>query len=360
MSTQELLARAGRWLIESGIHEPNGGVARYYLADLEKNRPVSTEITGYAISTYVYLHSLTADESYLDGATAAANFLVRSAWDPRLLAMPFEPDQRLTYFFDCGIVVRGLLAIWRETGHQPYRDVALAVGRAMARDFANGDGRYHPILQLPEKKASAWGQSWSRSPGCYQLKAALAWHDLFEATGIPLFESLYQEALETAVCAQAEFLPARAGTPEERMAVMDRLHAYCYFLEGLLPEAKRENCARALCHGIAVVSRRLREIAPLFARSDVYAQLLRIRLLAHGEGIVAIDLSAAREEAEALAAFQAEASDPRIDGGFYFGRRGDALALQVNPVSTAFALQALTLWASFSSGRFEPCCRALI
>jgi len=79
-------------------------------------------------------------------------------------------------------------------------------------------------------------------------------------------------------------------------------------------------------------------------RSDVYAQLLRIRLFADWNGAAPLDRQAAEKEAETLAGFQAASADPRIDGGFYFGRRGAEWLPYINPVSTAFAMQALALW----------------
>ena len=52
--------------------------------------------------------------------------------------MPFEVDPpRSRYFFDCGIIVRGLLAAWRATGDEEF--LQCAHGRwanSMARDFA--------------------------------------------------------------------------------------------------------------------------------------------------------------------------------------------------------------------------------
>jgi hypothetical protein len=82
----------------------------------------------------------------------------------------------------------------------------------------------------------------------------------------------------------------------------------------------------------------------------VYAQLLRIRLFADWAGVTPLDREAARAEAGKLAGFQAASSDPRIDGGFYFGRKGRAMLPFINPVSTAFALQALALWEQCRSG----------
>lgn len=334
------MSRAGQWFLRSGIQEPSGGVARYYRADLERNHPVSTEITGYAASAFVYLHSLTGDQRYLDRAIAAGRFLAGAAWDPASCVLPFELDPpAFAYFFDCGISVRGLLSVWRATGTAEFLAVAAMLGDSMARDFAAGPDQFHPILSLPEKKPLPRDAArWSQSPGCYQLKSALAWWDLFEATGDPAFRQPYEALLPAALRDAPGFLP---GHPV-RARVMDRLHAYLYFLEGLLPRATEPACATAIGDGIARVAEYLREIAPEFERSDVYAQLLRLRLYA--AEIVPLDRAAAGEESRRLAAFQAASSDPRVDGGFYFGCAAGAFLPHINPVSTAFALQALALW----------------
>lgn len=351
------MSRAGRWFLQSGIQEPSGGVARYYRTDLERNQPVSTEITGYAASALLYLQAATGESTYGVRALAAASFLARSAWDGQ--ALPFEiepgPEGRLAYFFDCGIVTRALLAA---AAHDPgYHEVAAAMGRAMADDFAGGDGAWHPVLTLPAKRALPYEPPrWSRTPGCYQLKAALAWWDLFEATGETCFRTLYDRALDTALRTHGSFLP---GHPD-RTKVVDRLHAYLYFLEGLLPRADQPRCAAVLCSGIQGVEQILRETAAEFERSDVYAQLLRIRIYAHSAGAAALDEAAAGREAAMLTAFQAASDDPRIDGGFFFGRQAGAWLPYVNPVSTAFALEALELWRQYQNGGALAPARVLI
>ena len=335
------LSRTGEWFLGSGIQQTNGGVARYYLVDSRRNLPVSTEITGYAVSALVYLHSRSHDERYLEAARRAARFLARTAWDSNLHAMPFEVDPAAyTYFFDCGIIARGLLAAWRATGDEEFLGVAVQVGDAMMRDFAGPDS-YHPILALPAKTAEPRDPlRWSRTAACYQLKSAMAWLDLADAAGETRFREPYERVLECSLAGYRDFLP---GHPDPER-VMDRLHAFCYFLEGLLPRAADPRCATAMADGIAHTARHLREIAPVFERCDVYAQLLRIRLFADCAGAVPLDRTAAAEEAAQLAAFQAADSDPRVDGGYWFGRKGRNWMPFVNPVSTAFAGQALELW----------------
>ena len=310
---------------------------------------MSTEITGYGVSAFVYLHSLTHDRRYLERAVDAARFLTRTAWDRSLRTMPFELDPpALTYFFDCGIVVRGLLSAWRATGDEEFLETAASIGTAMASDFAASESAdFHPVLSLPDKRPVDRDVArWARSAGCYQLKAALAWWDLADATADDRFREPYERVLEYSLRTWSRFLPGHS----DRLKVMDRLHAFLYFLEGLLPRSGDARCAAALCGGIQSAAGHLREIAPQFERSDVYAQLLRIRLYADWAGVAPLDSDAAAFEAEKLASFQASGTDPRIDGGYLFGRKGGAWLPYVNPVSTAFAMQALALWDSRSGG----------
>jgi hypothetical protein len=346
--------RALGWFLESGIQDPQGGVSRYFCVDTRQMRPASTEITGYAAAALVLLHQLTGDSRALDAAVRAGRFLTRVAWNPALAMIPFELDPAApspAYFFDAGIIARGLFALWRATGDTEFRDIAVACARSMARDFRGPSG-YHPVLALPGRQPLPGVGGWSREPGCYQLKAAMAWLE----TGDEEFVSLYEAALAGFLPAHAAFLDSEPDT--ER--VMDRLHAYCYFLEALLPRAARPDCAATLRDGILRVRRLLEEIAPRFERSDVCAQLLRIRLYAAALGAAPLDAPAAEDEAARILAYQYRDPAPGLDGAFCFGRRGSQWTPFANPVSTAFCVQALEMWRQYRNGEFRADPRELI
>jgi hypothetical protein len=359
--TEISLQKAGRWFLQSGIQESSGGVARYYRSDLGQNARVSTEITGYTVSALLYLQQRTGQAEYLEAALRAARFLTRVAWDARLGTFPFEPSLNgdrtpgRTYFFDCGIIVRGLLAAWRASKDSQFLDTAIAAGRGMLADFG-GREVIHPILSLPEKCPLAHEARWSASPGCYQLKSAMAWYELFEATGEMDFLRAYDSAVEAALANEHDFLPGETN----REKVMDRLHAYSYFLEGLLPVLDRSDCAHAFSAGVDRAAAYLRAIAPEFARSDVYAQVLRLRLYGEHMGVLPLDSEAAAHEAEQAAGFHLESEDARIGGGFGFGRKGDEQLPFVNPVSTGFCLQALAMWDDRKNNAFQARWQALI
>lgn len=296
---------------------------------------MSTEITGYAVSTLVYLHSLSGRPEFLDAAVAAARYLTRTAWNAHSDTFPFEPASPLAYFFDLGIIARGLIAIHRATGDQEFLECAQQSALSLAFDFI-GDEGFHPVITLPEKQPLPYEPRWSRRPGCYQLKSAMAWL----ASGGEDANRPFDAALARLLPTHESFL---AEEPD-REKLMDRLHAYCYFLEALLAVAHRGEARDALARGIDRVAAWLREISPDFERSDVCAQLLRLRLVAHHLDAVALDASAAKEEARRASSYQSISSDPRLRGGFWFGKKRDQILPFMNPVSTAFCLQALALW----------------
>jgi hypothetical protein len=311
------------------------------------NVPVSTEITGYAVSSLSYLHAMTGDSAYREAAMDSARFLANDAWDREAHTFPFEIASNLAYFFDVGIIVRGLLS----TGAEEFCDRARDGALSLAFDFI-GDGTFHPVVSLPDKQPLPYEPQWSRSPGCYQLKSALAWLGIGGEHGSRMFDA----ALLSALFTHESFLPGDT----DRNRVMDRLHPYLYFLEALLFVADQAECAAVLAAGIDQVAELLREISPQFERSDVCAQLLRVRLAAHHLGAVSLDETSAAEEARRVAGYQARSDDPRLDGGFWFGRKGGEMLPYMNPVSTAFSLQALALWEQHRAGNWSFEVRQLI
>jgi hypothetical protein len=335
--------KAADWFVRSGIQDSAGGVARYYRGDSGIRLPNSTEITGYSVAGLLLVGLETE-------ALRAGDFLRYRAWDAQRQIIPFELEgsPRLAYFFDSGIIARGLARLHEATGDKAYRSGAIAAARSMARDFRAPRG-YHPILELPSKTPVSYTEWWSRRPGSFHLKAALAWCELWGADD-PDYQRLLAFALDAA--------PETLGGETDPGRLMDRLHPYCYFLEGLMPVARAHR--ETLAHGIALVAEHLHNLKDTVCRSDVFAQLLRIRLLADALGGVPLDERAAAEEAEALAAMQIESEDERLDGAFAFGRRDGELIPHANPVSTIFAVQALDWWRDYQDGRLTAGWRELI
>jgi len=352
------LARAGHWFLRSGIQEPSGGFSRFYRSEIAKNLPVSTEISAYAGMALIFLYRTTKNAEYLDAARRTVSFLIDQAWDESLQIFPYEhpsptPESRhLAYFFDSGIIVRCLVDLWRETREDRLIDIASAASHGMSAFWTGRD--YDAILTLPEKKALPRTAQWSTAPGCYQTKSALAWWEVAEITGDTVLRQQYLDLIESGIHTCRGFLEGA----NERLKIMDRLHAYSYFLEALSPLLDRPDCVQTYRNVLTEDARYLSELAPEFARSDVYAQVLRARVRA--SHVIPPDTAAATQEATALARFQSTSADPRFDGGFLFGSRAGVPSPHVNPVSTTFAIQALEMWRAFGAGESEKCLQSPI
>jgi hypothetical protein len=345
-------------MLVSGIQLESGGVARYYLSDVKQNKPVSTEVTAYCVAGFLLLHERTGETRYFDAALKAAHYLSDLAWDSQSSSIPFECEDgpKYGYFFDTGIIVRGLVSMWRKCEQKRILSIALECADFMADCFFVG-GDYSPVITLPDKRRLDYEYcSWSLSPGCYQLKASLAWRELGEITLEERYSRLYDSMLNRCLQTYASFLPGS----EDDGRVMDRLHAYAYFLEGLLPSIDKPGCRQALREGIVWLDGYARKIQPKFLRSDVRAQLLRIRLFADQARVLPVDVHAIEEEAAEIRSFQSHDTDSALNGGFWFGKKVGKIEPFMNPVSTLFCFQALDMWERYQEGERDWDWRRLI
>lgn len=355
--------RAGlTWLSHSGIQAVTGGISRYYRGDTGEYKNISTEITAYAIRAYLQL-PLPGHTGLLSNALRAGQFLCYDASDARSALFRFEvprqaaPTPQPAYFFDCSIIIRGLIALWNATGDRMYLERAERCGAAMLSAMSRVDGSFFPLADVESGIPSAGAGHWSLEPGVYQLKAGLAFLELAELTSAGLFSDTASKLLEWSLRQHEMFLPGE--TASDRVA--DRLHAYCYFLEGLLPFVERRfECVLVLQSGFARVHTLLEETRGALERCDVVAQLLRLRLLSDYMGLMELDISAASREAESLPAFQLRTEDRRTNGAFSFGRRDGQLLCHANPASTIFSLQALRMWHEHQKGELRTTWQEII
>ena len=346
---------AWQWLSRSGIQNESGGVARFYRADIQEYRDVSTQSTAFFISTFLRLGDYPQGSAPYE-ALRAGGFLLDRAFHRSKELFAHEVHGRdnnpsaFAYFFDCSIIIRSLVDLWKATKEPAYVECAERCGFAVQNLMSRMDGSFFAVYDFARDQPIDDGETWSKQAEVYQLKASLALQELTDATGLSEFVATSDMLRRWCLKRHESFIPDY-GDSQERMS---RLHAYCYFLEGLLQEASQDvDCSRALQWGILRVENLVEEMGPEFQRSDVLAQLLRLRFYADTFGVLEIDRATVESEVAALIEFQQQSSDPRVDGGFAFARRGAELVHHINPLSTVLALQALTMWESAEQGAFR-------
>lgn len=324
--------RAALWLANSGIQTVSGGVRRFYREEEARYLPATTELTAYAMSALLYADRLNGTNCYQTPVQRGVRFL-DSCWDQERGLMPFEPGSDYSYYFDTGMIVAALHRAGAAT-------LAIKCAESLGK-FREPAGGVAPVVRMDGKPLLTQSSRWSGVPGCYQLKPAV-WG--IQSGPIRLAAMIgYRNYLNLAE-------PDRDPTEDPRAWQVDRLHPLCYFLEGLLADPE----PALLRHGIRRVADSLRRNADGLLRSDVCAQLLRIRLHCSAAELVPFDQTAASEEMDCLLRFQVESKDPRTHGGFYFGERAGQIVRHANPCSTAFALQAMGMWMEHERRTLDP------
>lgn len=212
-----------------------------------------TEVTGYAILDRLLLHSLTLRPGHLEAAKRAADWIVAKGLDPTggvLTRYFFDADDRpeladksfagrRIYSFDTAICLRGMVAIYQATKHEPYLEAAVRMGRYLVDIASNADGEVVAIYDAKAGEAvRANPEVWSRCFGGFLSKAGEALIDLHAATGDERFAERAK-----AICAAALDFQGPHGSFETSTGRVE-LHPHCYATEGLLHVGRISGDAR--------------------------------------------------------------------------------------------------------------------
>ena len=351
-----------RWLTRSGIQNESGGLARCYRAPEDKYEGISTVATGYFISGLLRCAEYPG-ESPPKQATAAGRMLMENAYDMESELFLSDLDaaennpRKWAYFFDCLIAIQALIDLWRATKNSAYVECAEKCGIGIKRNLSRMDGSFFPVHDIARDMPYEADEPWSLQAQVYHLKAMPIFLELTEATGLYEFKAMGEELLKWTLKRYESFL--EPDSDSERM--MSRLHGYCYFLEGLLPEAGMDpDCSRALQYGLLEIENISQEIGHEYHRCDVIAQLLRLRLYADRVGVMELDFQQAENEAAAIEELQVQSVDPKVDGGFAFALKASRPVQHYNPATAVLAIQALQMWEQAANGSFRQAWEVLI
>lgn len=362
-----------RWLTRSGIQDFSGGVARYYRTDERRYAKLSTATTGYFISGLLRCAAFGTEKEEeterapvpaepSEAALRAGKFLLDKSYDPSCEMFFHEVDgdgsgKNYVYFLDAAAVIRAFIDLWKATRDKTYLDCAEKCAVGLKRNLLRMDGSFFPAFDLSRNMPYEADDPWWETAGVYHLKGGLIFRELAHITGLFEFDAMADDLKKWCLKRYESFVEPHPDAEH----VMSHMHGYCYFLEGLLPEAGMDpDSSRALQFGILEVENFSQEIGHEFQRCDVLAQLLRLRLYADRLGIMELDYQQGEAEVAAIEEFQFQSTDPKIDGGFAFARKGGELVKNIDLSSTIFCIQALQMWEQAVHGGFRQTWEVLV
>jgi len=361
------ISLAKDWLLNSGIQnlkgEHKGAFNSWFDID-KKNYPYAySEITGYGITTLLFLYKLDKDNIYLERAKMAASWLMnkathksggilcRSFYKEKDFMGSFENEE--IFLFDCGMVLNGLTNLYDITKDKTYLDYSIKLAEFMLK-MQKPDGSFYAVYNGKNKSLTDDGEKWSTQSGAFHNKLAIGLLKLHEITK----DEKYKKSASKVCDYSLKFLKDDGRFVTFSKTGNSLFHPHCYAAEGLYVAGTYLNNKKYLDvskkstiylfnnqldnFGIPQMFKDNSFIE--FERTDILAQTLRLGVLYSKY----IDKKKIESLEERLLKFQNLKNEQK--GAFIYGYDDSGKKYEhLNSWCTMFALQALLIYKSTSS-----------
>ena len=386
-NNKELNARinfAKHWLLNSGIQNVggetpvNGGFNAWYDLDNKNYFYTYSEITGYAITTLLYLYSLRKEEVLLDRAKSAARWLVDKAlhnagavktryyYDGKNLDK-YSFKNNIVKSFDNGIVLSGLSNLYEFISQEEYYLVSKKISDLLLK-MQKKSGLLYPDYNLNKKKLIENYEKWSTQSGSFHVKIILGLINFARYSNNKKYEDSARKLCDSIINFQKE--DGRFTTFKEGNT---NLHPHCYSAEGLLfagwyfKDQKYIDAAVKATKWLlnnqmengGIPSLYVNDKFINFERVDILAQTLRLAVIFLNNKLLDKKYEKNVEKlVKRLLQFQ-YLKDGNQKGGFFYGYDVDYKTLKekrsnhLNSWVTMFALQALIMYKQYTEGRLK-------
>jgi len=365
----EALKSAIKWITNSGIQNSNpdmkrgGGFNSWYDMNSREYPSIFSEITGYGITTLLYLYKMTGNSMFLERAKEAGNWVLRNALYEcgavkikYFYSKTYDPhsfESGVTCAFDNGMILFGLTNLFKFSNQNKYLEASARIGDFLVEVAQQKNGLFLAVYDTKTGKIMDSSKKWSTQPGSYHAKLSLGLLNLFEITK----DKRLKESAER-ICEQSLEFQETNGRFKIDSNGDTHLHPHCYSAEGLLYAGTKlgikefvDSATRAtewalnnqLKNGgipCALVDGNFVQ----HERSDVLAQVLRLSLLLRTMNKLDEKyLHKIENLKNRLLQFQH--TGPLQEGGFYFGSDLDGKRLDhLNSWCTMFSIQAIDMY----------------
>ena len=234
-----------KWLAESNIRNNDkdtisfGGINNGYDWQSKKYPYVYSEITGYAINSFLNIYKWLKEEKYLRYAKEAADYLLRIQSEdrnkteygaiPHSLTLPDLKVVRIYWTFDNAVLLHGIADLYSIIKEEKYYDTCLKIADWLL-SMQNQDGSFLAFYDANTGVKDHELKEFHGDNGCLHVKNALG---LLKLADISNDEKYYNAAQK--VCDWGLKLQDSDGifwaNPKKKYVFT---HAHCYATEGYL------------------------------------------------------------------------------------------------------------------------------
>ena len=345
-----------KWLVESDIRNKNkdrisfGGINNGYDYRNKKYPFVYSEITGYAINSFLNIYKWADEKKYLRYAKDAADYLLRLQSEnrnkteygaiPHSLTLPNLKVVKRYWSFDNAVIMHGIADLYTISKEEKYSDACLKIADWLLENMQNQDGSFLAFYDAEKKTKHHDCKEFHGDNGCLHVKNVFGILKLAEISN----DKKYYNAARK-VCNWGLRLQDSDGifwaNPKKKYVFT---HAHCYATEGYLyayhifKEPKYLEISKISADGLIklqnkdgslyriyknriLVKSRIKEKIYPQKTTDATAQAVRIWLILHSITNDEKYLKAAQKSISFLEGMQELASkDDNMVGGFYYQR----------------------------------------
>ena len=358
------------WLLNSGIQnvsgKHSGGFNGWYDVDNKIYPFVYSEITGYGITSLLFLNLVRKGEIFVQHAEKAAEWIIKQAMHScggvRARAYTITSDKmysfenNILYIFDNGMVLPALVNLYTNTKKEQYLNTAIEIGNFLL-SMQKDDGFFYAAYNASNNTTMDNQEKWSSQSGSYHAKLAIGLIDLYNATKN---EAFLQSALK--ICnASLEQQQGDGRFVTQQNEKSTHMHPHCYSAEGLLYAGtvlKEDKFIQSAGDAIkwALVNQLPNGGMPCkfvdgkfisHERSDTLAQVLRLATYLRSIGLMDDDTDIENLKSRLV---QFQKTEGEHKGGFFYGTELDGTGRNhINSWCSMFSLQSLIMHSYFKN-----------
>jgi uncharacterized protein YfkK (UPF0435 family) len=371
---QKIINSGINWVNVSGIQNNDkkdknyGGYYAWYDEKKKNYSYLYSEITGYLITFNCFLYSIKKNKKNLIAAEVAANWLINKAQFSFGGFKCFELIDKklnivdkslLSYSFDNGVILNGLVNIYKITKKRKYLNSATKCADWILA-CSKKNGLVKPVYDSAKKKFIFDKKSWSMIPGPYHTKISIGLYNLYSVIKKKKYLHVADNIIKNSISKQRRdgmFLSTANHT---------NLHPHCYSAEGIWVAAnifKNEKYYNSVISAFNWIKNNMYKNFPprLFFlnkrniynyRVDSISQFLRLMTILNIDNKIEIDEKLIKKLMTILLKNNCRSRKKILNGGFYWGNQSNGKkTLCINTWTTAFTLQSLIYLDLIKSGK---------